>query len=619
MNVQDIIKNINKKEQEKKETPLNLDNIDFRQKSKSIYIPGKKKSTNPQDLEKENNLNQQTPKTSIKEEKTSNKKIQYIEQTEKIRNKVAIFEDSVRKNAREKEEEERRQRLYEQNRANFRERMRALKKFIKEKKENSKTNEEFFEENKKYFWDEFKVKSYAELQKLILSYDKENPDDIEKEELEKYRKSLVIEHLNNNELKIIPEIKKFENMTSNKQNNFNINNSKNYFKILTECTKTNEIDFIPDMKKYYNDKNKTYSIKNIESEAIKGIKKFQYDNKNELIESSNIISFAYDKIPKNKIFQGENFTKNGIPLEELRRKKIIKMLGNLSEEDKINYQKVEGIIKDIKNNDNVNDIVENIFCINCNESCKKDEEEKHIGHSLIQIDKSNIIDKDENDLDYNFNLNKLYKNLKNDQNIIIKAGKYKLISYYGRILFHLYEIIINNNSIEELITSIININDDYNKEIEEKTFNYYFQKYFSFYVTTITKLAYFKENKIEKLLVDLEDENDDLENIFEKGFDINNSGNKDKLDKDKENSNDNIEDILSQNMGENFDKINFKFDNFNEEEKKKYFLKLGLGLKYKYMKNESITDLYLKAKEENIEPFNYEDFIIKQLNIQNIQ
>ena len=104
------------------------------------------------------------------------------------------------------------------------------------------------------------------------------------------------------------------------------------------------------------------------------------------------------------------------------------------------------------------------------------------------------------------------------------------------------------------------------------------------------------------------DKNDENENLSNIGKSFNN----------KENSDDNFEDLLSQKMGENIDKINFNYDNFNEEDKKKYFLKLGLELKYKYMKNESITDLYYKAKEENIDPFNYEDFIIKNLNIPSI-
>ena len=45
-----------------------------------------------------------------------------------------MFEDSVKKNQKIKEEEEKRQQLYEQNRANMRERMRKIKEFLKKKK-----------------------------------------------------------------------------------------------------------------------------------------------------------------------------------------------------------------------------------------------------------------------------------------------------------------------------------------------------------------------------------------------------------------------------------------------------------------------------------------------------
>ena len=71
------------------------------------------------------------------------REIVYIEQTEKFHNKVQIFEDRVKKNSLLKEEEEERQRLYEKNRANMRERMRRLKEFIRDKKDISKTDEEF--------------------------------------------------------------------------------------------------------------------------------------------------------------------------------------------------------------------------------------------------------------------------------------------------------------------------------------------------------------------------------------------------------------------------------------------------------------------------------------------
>ena len=56
--------------------------------------------------------------------------------------------------------------------------------------------------------------------------------------------------------------------------------------------------------------------------------------------------------------------------------------------------------------------------------------------------------------------------------------------------------------------------------------------------------------------------------------------------------------------------------NNTDEDKRKYFFKIGLKLKNKSDKYISLGELYSKAKEEYIEPNNYENFIIKELNIQ---
>ena len=53
----------------------------------------------------------------------------------------------------------------------------------------------------------------------------------------------------------------------------------------------------------------------------------------------------------------------------------------------------------------------------------------------------------------------------------------------------------------------------------------------------------------------------------------------------------------------------------DKEGNKKYFLRLGLDLKFKYDKNESINELYNKALENKIEPHSYENFLLKELNI----
>ena len=70
-----------------------------------------KDSITPFDLENENN-------------KEKEKKKVYVETNEHIRNRVKIFEDREKKNKSLKEELDYRQKVYEQNRAKTRERMR---------------------------------------------------------------------------------------------------------------------------------------------------------------------------------------------------------------------------------------------------------------------------------------------------------------------------------------------------------------------------------------------------------------------------------------------------------------------------------------------------------------
>jgi hypothetical protein len=53
---------------------------------------------------------------------------------------------------------------------------------------------------------------------------------------------------------------------------------------------------------------------------------------------------------------------------------------------------------------------------------------------------------------------------------------------------------------------------------------------------------------------------------------------------------------------------------------KKYFLQLGLTLKFKYAErinnnNVSLADIYDKIRENNIQHTDWQDFILKELNI----
>ena len=232
-------------------------------------------------------------------------------------------------------------------------------------------------------------------------------------------------------------------------------------------------------------------------------------------------------------------------------------------------------------------------------------------------DNNNDLDIDLNELDYNASLNKLYNNLKKDQNKILKYGNDKLITYYGQLLFDLYGLIINNNSIEELNKSIIDINDNYKEEIESNNLNQFFKDYFLFNVKKIEKYSYLKKIKIEKILADLDEDNNFGKNIIYQ-VNENNNNNSEKIYRKKKNSDINLDSINADENNENLKLKKNILDKNKEDDKKKLFLKIGLEFKYKYGKEESITELYSKAKENEINPLKYEDFIIKELHISKI-
>ena len=565
----------------------------------------------------------------------SQKNIVYIETNEHIKNRVKIFEDRENKNKSEKEKLDYRKKIYEQNRANARERMRKLKNFLRDKNDMSKTDEEFFENNKEFFA-QYGVKSYYELLKLIHNYDRESPEELEREIKEKFKKNLKIENQlfgeGKNGFSIIPKFeKKFQNLKIDSsflpEKLLSNKNCKIFNKNLQECQEIKEY-IIPDMKKYLKEKMKLYEVNNLTNEGLTypAMKKTIYNPETDLIVSSNIINIFIEKIPNKILSKGENYSQNGIPINELLDTKIKKILGRLSDNDKNNYEKVQDIINNLDNNKNKNlykNVLGNNFCINCDKSFDNKDPEQcsfHSEHNFIQIDKNIANDLDEelnvdiNELDYNNSLNKIYQNLKKEQNKVLKYGKKIVINFYSDLLFHLYEIIVNNNSIEDLNESIIKINELYKTNIEpqEGIINEYFKKYFFFYVIRITKLSYNKLKKIENLLADLLDVNEDRSqheetDIIEDTSDIENQYTFFKTLKVKKNEFNNI-----------FEDDLINLDNNKQlegEGNKKYFLRLGLDLKFKYGKNESIHDLYNKAKEKGIEPNYYETFILEELNV----
>ena len=549
-------------------------------------------------------------------------------------NKVKIFEDREKKNKSLKEKEDYRQIHYAQNRANMRERMMKLKKFLKDKNDLSKTDEEFFEKYK-HFFAEYGVKNYQELLKLINNYDKENPEELEKELVQKYKNSLKIDKQlskdGKNGFSIFPQIEKFKNLEISEINNENkgyFNGCKIFKKKLEKCNKINEFNLIPDMEKYMKEKIKSYEINN-QSENICFIKnkKLKYNPETELIISSNNINITIERSNNNILSKGEDYTENGIPINELIDSKIKKMLGILSENDKLNYEKVEQIVNDMNNNKNKelnNDLLKNNFCLDCHQSFKNDNNEEcslHKEHNFLCIPNNLASDIDEelniniNELDYNDSLNKIYIYLKKEQNKVLNYRKNIIIIFYADLLFHLYEIIVNNNSIEDLNESIIKINELYKTNIEskeEREINLYFKNYFLFFVQRITKLSYYKLKKIEKLMADLLDINNINKDVETDIFD-------DNSDTETQNYFFNSFKVKMNENDKCFDNDEINLNNTNKqlenEGNKKYFLRLGLDLKFKYGKTESISELYNKAEENHIQPKFYEEFIRNELKI----
>ena len=437
---------------------------------------------------------------------------------------------------RDEENEEKMERMYEQRR-----RMNPLKKYIKANRNKYASNEEFYEKNKT-FLSNSKLKDFEHLIMIVNEIEKEEKEEkeikekvkIEKEKKEKEerekllkeirekkekqkkvikannfsinlnkRKTILVIH-NNNKFKYFPkESKKYKDSILKKEANLidiNIKKTNNYSKSLKNCFKTNEYNIISNNNEYIKNKAENYKIESFKNEQFSGNKKLKY-NESEL-KCLNSINIIYEKTTK------VNLNENDILLDELRIRKKNKFK-RISNEDKvkkiIEKNKNENIMKKIIKNRNIP--LSYIFCINCYECFNMNETNRHFGHFLFKIDD---FKNDEDELDYNERLNILYENIKKVQKKILRNGNRKLIKYYGKLLLSIYDIISNNNSYEELILSIININENFVSEIKSGTFQEVFKNMFLLFYQKISQLAYLKskefvfneldEEKIENFL-----------------------------------------------------------------------------------------------------------------------
>lgn len=440
-----------------------------------------------------------------------------------LNNIINVYDNKYEETNRDRENDEKMEEIYEQRR-----KVNPLKKFIKANRNKYKTNEEFFEKNRAFFRNN-KLYDCSGLIQLVFEIEQEEKEEKEmKEKIKKERdekikkdkekrlkelrekKQKLNKIINTNNFSInsnndkkftIENLEKFTCPSKYSKifkdsilkqesnlNNLNIQNSKNYSTILKNCNKTIEFNFIPNKKEYMNNKIKLYTIENSNKSQFICIQKLKYIE-NELVKSSNIINIAYIKHKVKK----ENIVENGLSLDDLR---IVKKPKN---KKILNVEKVKKIIEKIENENIMNKIIKEMdvpihfmFCINCYECFNTNEINNHKTHFLFKIDNF----KNEDDLDYNERLNIIYSILKKIQKKIILNRDKKLIKYYGKLLFHLYDIINNNNCYEDLLLSIININENYLNEYKLGTFQGVFRDLFLLFCQKISKIAFLKSNEL---------------------------------------------------------------------------------------------------------------------------
>ena len=310
-----------------------------------------------------------------------------------------------------------------------------------------------------------------------------------------------------------------------------------------------------------------------------------------------------------------------------------------------------------------------ILCINCYESIKYKDMDKHSEICVIHKDeyKDNAYDED-----YNTRIFKLHESLKNKKKEIILKNNNNLSNFYENLSKIVYDILINNNSIEELKMNINDINEIINNELEKIDLSENYKFYFLLFCERLSQLVKMKLEDMEKIIrnnnkINSNDLKDSFDDEFEDEEDFKDDehikymkqqlSNLDYKTKEKEeelnqwkkeakilennlrktkNNRNDVSEINSEinSKNENSDILTtftgqmseFDFDlnpNENdfesEEDRKKYFLSVGLNLKFKYSElineNLSIADLYEKCKELKIQPQNFQDFLIKELNI----
>ena len=465
------------------------------------------------------------------------------------------------------------------------------------------------------------------------------------------------------------EMKNFSNTSEIKTNNninlIKINNNKNDFKI-----NNNSNDFNTNNNNNKNDfklNNNTTLNSNLNQFSSKEI---NVSNNDEGIKLKTKIIPNKLTSPKNENnnITNNNNSKNAIQkiLEEKDikskyQKNIITSLDNITI---MKYQINDSSIP-------LDPSFLDVLCINCYECIKFNEMDLHSQKCIIKLDyfKDNAYDED-----YNTRIFKLHESLKNKKEEIENNKDKSLLTFYNRLIKIVYQILINNNSLEELDSSITEINKMIKNDIQKGNFTQNYKFYFLLFCQRLSQLVYMKLKDMEKLMLsvnqnsskdsidsldeynlnnNLDEDDEHIKYMKEQLTSIENETNKKKNELQKwkkeakilENSlrkpqiqlNEQLSDIASDinSKNENYDMMTTftgqmsdfgdndineeDFDNFTEEDQKKYFLSIGLGIKFKYseqiQEDISISQLFDIAKNKGIKPQNYYDFLIKELNI----
>ena len=429
----------------------------------------------------------------------------------------------------------------------------------------------------------------------------------------------------------------------------NNNYEKNHNNRYNDVKNNNENDYR--INNYQNSNNQIHSFNNFDGEIVNN------KNNKEIKLKSKALPNTTQNLSNNsiqKVLQSKDITNK-------YQKNIITSLDNIQI---MKYQISDSAIP-------LDPSFLDVLCINCYECIKMEDMDLHSQKCVIKLEyfKDNAYDED-----YNTRIFKLHESLKNKKEEIENTKDKNLLNFYNRLLKIIYQILINNNSIEELDSSITEINKMIKNDINKGNFSQNYKFYFLLFCQRISQLVYMKLKDMEKIILSLnQNSSKDSIDSIEEDYNLNNNLEDDEhikymkeqltsienetnkaknelkqwkkeakllentLRKPNIQRNEQLSDIASDinSRNESYDylttftgqmsdigdnEINEEdFDNFSEDEQKKYFLSVGLGIKFKYsdqiQEDVSIAQLFDKAKNKGVKPQNYHDFLIKELNI----